>query len=272
MLILVLTLFAVVARADDAVPPQLQDVGVDEKPDAQFPLDLTFTNEMGRPVTLRDCMIPGKPAVLQLGYFGCPMLCDTVSQGLLRSMQELDLNIGSDFSVIYLSIDPRETRYDAYLKKEGYIKQYTRAGAGGGWHFLVGTQASVKAVASAIGFKFKWIESQGQFAHPAVLMILTPEGRVSRYLYGVEYPERTLRLSLVEASEGKIGTTVDRVMMFCYRYDAKTGSYTFAAWGLMRLGGLLTILVLGTWIVRYLIRERRALRAEASAAPPGTQA
>ncbi len=251
---LMLTPFAL---ADDSVPLELHDVGVDEHLGAGIPLDLTFTNEIGKPVKLRDCLMSGKPTVLQLGYFGCPMLCDTVSQGLLRSMQDLALTIGQDFSVIYVSFDPRETKADAYLKKKGYLQQYQRTGAGGGWHFLVGEKSSVDALTAAVGFKYKWIESSKQFSHPAVLMVLSPDGRVMRYLYGVEYPKDTLKLSLVEASEGKIGSTLDRVMMFCYRYSPTEGRYTLAAMGLMRLGGALTVLVLAAVLIRQFLKDRR---------------
>lgn len=250
---------AIMVRADDqSIPPDVVDVTIDERPDAHLPLDMKFMNEMGQEVKLRECIKPGKPAVLQLGYFGCPMLCDTVSKGLLTSMKQLDLNVGSDFSVIYVSFDPKETYIDANQKKLGYVKQYERPGAGDGWHFLVGSSASIQAITEAVGFKYKWIESSRQFAHPAVLMVITPDGRVSRYLYGVEFPKRTLELSLVEASEGKIGTTVDRVLMLCYRYDAKTGQYTFFATNLMRGTGVLTVLLLGSWIGWMLLKERRA--------------
>jgi protein SCO1/2 len=248
------------------VPAGMQDVGVDEKLDAQLPLDLVFTNEAGKQVTLRDCLIPGKPAILQLEYFGCPMLCDLVSQGMLKSMQELDLNIGDDFSVIHISFDPRETFSDGYKKKKTYINRYERSGAAGGWHFLVGKKDSIVAMTAAVGFKYKWIAQEEQFSHPAVLMVLSPQGRVSRYLYGVEFPKQTLRLSLVEASEGKVGNTIDKVMMLCFRYDAAQGKYTFTAVVLMRLAGVLTVVVLASAIVHQLVKERRA-RRDAPAGP-----
>ncbi len=242
-------------------PAALRDVGIDEKPGAQLPLDTVFTNEQGQKVTLRDCLANGKPALLQLGYFGCPMLCDLVSQGMLDSMQELDLKIGSDFNVINLSFDPRETKIDAYQKKKGYVQKYARDGAAEGWHFLVGEKESVKAVTDAVGFKYKWVEESQQFSHAAALMVITSDGRLSRYLYGVKFPERTLRLSLVEASQGKIGTTVDRILLLCFHYDSAEGKYTFAAMSLMRLGGVLTLVVMGSLLIRSFRKERRVQRA-----------
>jgi protein SCO1/2 len=257
-IILVLVLgAATIALGQDSVPAEIEGVDVVEKLDTQVPLDAPLMNEMGQQVTLRDCLAEGKPAVLQLGYFGCPMLCDQVSQGLLKSMKELDLNIGTDFNFIYISFDHRETRVEAYQKKLSYQKQYERDGAGEGWHFLVGSKVAVQTIADAVGFKYKWVESSQQFSHPAVLIVLTPEGRASRYLYGVQFPKRTLQLSLVEASEGKIGSTIDRVMMFCFKYDPSTGRYTVAATNLMRLGGVLTAIILGSWIARMLVKERR---------------
>lgn len=256
-IIFALLLLAVSARADDPVPAELQDVGVDERLGDSLPLDLTFINESGKTVKLRDCLMPGKPAVLQLGYFGCPMLCDTVSQGLVRSMRELDLNIGQDFTAIYVSFDPKETPSQGYLKKKSYVQQYQRGGAGAGWHFLVGDDASIEKLSAAVGYKFKWLQAAKQFSHPAVLMVLSPDGRVMRYLYGVEYPQATLRLSLVEASEGKVGSTLDRILMLCFQYSPTKGRYTLAAMGLMRLAGAATVIVLATVLIRQYLKERR---------------
>jgi protein SCO1 len=256
--LLLLLALGAVASAQQPVPATMEDIGVDERLNAELPLDTAFTDELGNRVTLRDCLMSGKPAVLQIGYFGCPMLCDLISQGMLRSMKDLDLQIGQDFSVIYISFDPRETQTDAYKKKKSYVEQYGRSGAAKGWHFLVGDKEPIKTITQAVGFKYKWVESSQQFSHPAVLTLLSPEGRVSRYLYGVEFPQRTVRLSLVEASQGKIGTTVDRVMMICFRYDASTGKYAFAALGMMRLGGGITVLVVAIVLMRLFLKERRA--------------
>lgn len=258
--IVALLLISASVRADDAVPPQLQGVGVDEKLGAQVPLDLKFTDEFGKAVSLKSLIPPNKPVVLQLSYFGCPMLCDTISHGLLNSMQNLDLNIGSDFSVINVSFNPRETSADGSKKKAGYVQQYSRTGAGDGWHFLVGDPYTIDELCKSVGFKYKWIEESQQFSHPAVLMILSPTGKVTRYLYGVEFPQQTLRLSLVEASEGKIGNTIDKVMMLCFRYSPSEGRYTLFAMGLMRLAGAITVVVLGGVLLRQYLKERRHRR------------
>jgi protein SCO1/2 len=258
-------LFAPLAAPAQFIPEGLKDVGVDEKPNAQLPMNAVFTDETGRQVKLSDLLIPGKPAILQLSYFGCPMLCDLVSKGMLASMEDLDLEMGKDFSVINLSFDKRETAADAAKKKNGYASQFSRPGAAEGWHFLVGSEQSVHLVTDAVGFRYKWLTDQQQFSHPAVLMVVTPEGRVSRYLYGVQFPNRTLRLSLVEAADGKIGTTVDKVLMICMNYDAKSGTYKLAM-GVMRLGGAFTALTLGGWIYWMIRRERRKSREMSAAA------
>lgn len=254
-----------IARADAPVPAAMMEAGVDEHANGQLPMDLTFTDEMGKTVTLKDCIIPGKPMILQLSYFGCPMLCDLVSKGMAKSMEELDLDIGKDFTVVNLSFDSRETRNDAFLKKKGYLNGYTRQGAAGGWKFLIGDEKNVKAVTDAVGFRYKWEERTKQFAHAAVLMVITPDGKISRYLYGVEFPKQTLRLSLVEASQNKIGSTVDQLIMLCFHYDGTQGKYAFAAMGLMRLGGLMTMLVLGTVLIRLFMKERRAQQRDTTA-------
>lgn len=245
---------------DSVLPEAARDMEIEEKLNAQLPLDTPFINEMGKQVTLRECLADGKPAILQLSYFGCPMLCDLVSQGMLKSLDQLSLHIGQDFNVINISFDQRETKNDAYLKKKTYINSYAREGAAAGWHFLVGKPESVDSVVQATGFKYKWLETSQQFSHPAMLMVLTPDGRISRYLYGVSYDPQTLRLSLVEASQGKIGSTVDRVLMLCFQYDPHTGKYSLAATRLMQLGGIVTLIVLGGTITMWLVKERRAKR------------
>lgn len=270
LLILALTLIAALAMTAASAPAQpvpegLQDVGVDEHPDAQLPLNAVFTDEMGQQVRLGDLIIPGKPAILQLSYFGCPMLCDLVSKGMLASVEDLDLEMGTDYSVINISFDLRETRNDAFLKKKGYMSQLNRPGAAAGWHFLVGDKQSIAKVTDAVGFRYKWMTDQQQFSHPAVLMIITPQGHISRYLYGVSFPNRTLRLSLVEAAQGKIGTTVDKILMVCMHYDPSSGTYKLAM-GTMRLGGGLTAVMLGSWIFWLVRRGHHKTREMKSAA------
>ncbi|HVT89227.1 MAG TPA: SCO family protein [Tepidisphaeraceae bacterium] len=256
-ILVAMLLAASIARADDALPSGMRDVGVEEHLGTQLPLDAPLLNERGQKTTLRECLLPGKPAILQLSYFACPMLCDTVSKGMLRSMEELDLNIGSDFSVIDVSFDPHDKPNDAYLKKSSFLKMFPRPGASDGWRFLTGPEESTQAIANASGFKFKWDTASQQFSHPAVLILLSSEGKVMRYLYGVEFPRQTLRLSLVEASEGKIGNTLDKVLMICFHYSPSEGKYTLAAMNLMRMASVATVVVLASVLTRQFLKERR---------------
>lgn len=246
--------------AQHDVPAPLREVGVEEKLGAELPLDAVFTDEIGKRIKLRDALRPGKPNVLQLSYFRCPMLCDTVSRGLLQAMKDLDLKMGEDFGVINVSFDPKDRPADAYLKKKSFVQQYDRPG-GTSWQFLVGDQASIHRLSETVGFKYKYDPATDQFAHAAVLMVISPDGKVMRYLYGVEYPGKTLRLSLVEASEGRIGTTLDRVLMLCFRYSPAEGRYTLFAVGLMRIAGALTVVTLGLVLGGLFLKERRARRA-----------
>jgi protein SCO1/2 len=270
-LILILVLLApatgaLAARAYDApgtpraneLPEAVRDIGIDEHLGARLPLDATFRDEQGKAVKLQDYFSGSRPVVIQLGYFGCPMLCGLVSKGMMESMRELDMDIGKELHVIYLSFDHRETSELAAAKKRNYLKVYGRQGAENGWHFLTGTESEILRVTQATGFKFKWDEAGKQYAHAAAIIISTPDGRVSRYLYGVKYEPRTLRLSLVEASEGKLGSTMDQVTLFCFHYDPASRSYVLSAMNLMRVAGGLTVLILALVIWRMQQRRRRA--------------
>jgi protein SCO1/2 len=255
----------------DYAPPELKEVTVDEKPNQQLPLDAAFVDEMNRPVTLGQYFNQGRPVILQLGYYGCPMLCDLVSKGMVDSLREVDLVPGKDYDVVYVSIDPTEKFDLAQKKKRAYVQAYGRGGADTGWHFLTGKEAAIQRVADAVGFRYRWVASAGQYSHPAAIMIATPEGKVSRYLYGVRFKEQTLRLSLVEASAGKIGTTTDRFLLTCFQYDGKQGRYAMAAMTLMRLAGALTAVALGTTLFILYRREarRRAAQAHSEDDAPG---
>lgn len=257
---LVLLMLAGFARGAEPLPAAMTAVGIDEKLGDSLPLDATFTDESGKQMNLRDALLPGKPMIVQLSYFRCPMLCDTVSQGLLKALQELDLELGRDFGVINVSFDPQDKPSDAYMKKRSYVQRYDRTGTAA-WRFLVGPKSSIKAICDAVGFRYQYDSATDQFSHAAALVILAPDGRVMRYLYGVEYPPTTLRLSLVEASEGKIGNTLDKVLMLCFRYDPIHGRYTLFAMGLMRVAGALTVLVLGLILTRLFLKERRQRQA-----------
>jgi protein SCO1/2 len=241
----------------EAAPDELKNIGLDEHLNGQLPLDLSFVDETNHPVKLRDYFTGKKPVVLQLGYYGCPMLCDLISRGATASLKEVPLTTGADFEVVFISIDPHEDWTLAQAKKRSYVTEYGRPGSAGGWHFLTGREEQIHQVAKAVGFNYKWVASAGQFSHPAGIILCTPEGKISRYLYGVKFDEKTLRLSLVEASEGKIGTIGDRFLLTCFQFDGHQGRYAFLAMSLMRWGGALTLIVLTTVMIRLFRRDAR---------------
>lgn len=243
----------------------LNDVTVVEHTGAQLPLDLTFNDESGQPVRLRQYFGGKKPVVLQLGYYGCPMLCGLISKGLVDAVKKVSLTAGKDYDLVFVSIDPKETPLLATQKKEAYLNEYGRDSAAG-WHFLTGTQENIAALAEADGFKYKWIPSAGQYAHPASLSLCMPDGRISRYMYGVKFDPFTLRESLVEASNGQAGNAVDQLYLTCFKYDGTQGKYAFAAINLMRAGGVLIMIVVGTILVKMFRRERRLLAEQQSRA------
>jgi protein SCO1/2 len=243
------------APVADSRPPALREVGIDQRLDAQVPLDLLFRDEEGRERPLGS-YFGEKPVVLALAYYECPMLCTLVLNGLVRALRAISLDLGDDFEVVTVSFDPRETPALAAAKKKNYLEQYGRDGTSA-WHFLTGEGPAIERLAQSVGFRFTWVPDENQFAHAAAIMVLTPQGRVARYFYGVEYPPRDLRLGLVEAAAGTIGTAVDQLLLYCYRYDPVTGKYGAVAMRLMRLGGVLTVLALGSFILISRRRERR---------------
>lgn len=252
----------------DPIPKAMAKVGVKEHRGDQLPLDLRFTNEKGQEVRLGDFLKEGKPVILDLGYYSCPMLCDLVMNGLCDTIKEMKWVPGEDYQIIFVSIDPSENHKLAAAKKKTYVDDLNETlGANtpgskvkpvdeASWHFLTGDQANIAALSQAIGFAYQWDAQQMQFAHPAVLTIVTPKGEISRYIYGVKFPAQTLKLSLVEASEGKIGSALDQLILTCFHYDPTIGSYTLSAYRLMRAGGYLTVLVLVGVIGFALLREK----------------
>ncbi|MEZ5319200.1 MAG: SCO family protein [Vicinamibacterales bacterium] len=251
------------AVASDAIPA-LREVGIDQKLDAQIPLDLTFTDEAGREVRLGD-YFGQRPVILAMVYYECPMLCTLVLNGLVGSVEPLDFTPGQDYEVVVLSFDPGETPALAAQKKELYLKRYGRPQTSAGWHFLTGREERIRQLADAIGFRYTYDASIDQYAHPAAITILTPQGHVSRYLFGIEFAPRDVRLGLVEATAGQIGTVIDQALLFCYHYDPATGKYGLVVMNLIRLGGLLTLVALGGGIFLSVRRERRQ-----QSAVPGT--
>jgi protein SCO1/2 len=239
-------------------PELLKQVGVDQKLNDEIPLNLAFRDEHGRPVELAQ-FFGSKPVILTLVYYNCPMLCTQVLNGLDRSLEVLPLEIGKDFNVVTVSIDPTDRPVVAEAKQAMYAGMYRRPGAQYGWHFLTGDEPQIKQLADSVGFRYAYDPDSQQYAHASAIMLLTPAGKISRYFYGVSYPERDLRLGLVEASQGKIGSPVDAVLLFCYHYDPHTGKYGLLISRVLQLGGILTVLVGGIFLIFLFRGERYAL-------------
>lgn len=253
------------------VPDEIKNVGVTEHLGVSLPLDARFINDRGEELPLRSYFGHGRPVVLQLGYFQCPMLCGLVSKGLLDAVKEVNLKAGTDFDMLFISIDPSETPSLAALKRQSTLEYYAKPDEASGFHFLVGRPEDISVVASTVGFRYEEMPDTQQFAHAAVLMIITPDGKVSRYLYGTNYQPETVRLSLVEASANKIGTAMDQFILICLHYDAATGKYAWAAIGLLRIAGLATLLGLGGtmfWLLRREFHTVPVPRQEGGPAPP----
>jgi protein SCO1/2 len=239
--------------------PILRQVGIDQKLDAQIPLDLVFRDEQGRAVALRE-YFGEKPVILSLVYYECPMLCTLILNGLLRSLRALPLTVGKEFTVLTVSFDPRAGPELAAAKKQAYVRSYGRPGAEGGWHFLTGEETAIRQLTDAVGFRYAFDPETGQFAHASAIMVLTPHGRIARYFYGVEYAPRDLRFGLIEAAQGKIGSPVDQILLYCYHYDPKTGKYSVLVLNVLRLAGAATVLILGGFMLVMFRRDRRKKR------------
>ena len=255
-LVLLLALAPALATAQmGAVPPPppatpgvLPQIGFDQRLGENVPLDLAFTDEAGRAVKLGD-YLGKKPVVLSLVYYDCPMLCTLSLNGLSAALEVLSFVPGQEFEVVTVSFDPKETPALAAAKKKAYLSRYKRPGAESGWHFLTGSAESIAALTRAVGFRYVWDEETKQFAHPAGVVVLSPEGRVSHYLFGVEYAPKDLRLALVAAAGGRIGGAADQLLLYCYRYDPKAGRFSASILNLVRLLGVLTVLGLAAFIL-----------------------
>jgi protein SCO1/2 len=247
-------------RAAAQLPPSLQGVGFDQRLDAQVPLDLEFRDETGQAVKLGD-YFGDKPVILVLAYYRCPMLCTQVLNGLVRAMLDMPLDAGKDFNVVTVSFDPRETPELAAAKKKTYLERYGRPGAESGWHFLTGEQAAIDRLTTAVGFRYRYDAKNDQFAHASGIMVLTPGGRLSRYFYDISFSPRDVRLGLVEASQGKIGSAVDKVLLFCFHYDPNEGKYGAVVMNFIRAGGVVTILSIGSLFAVLWRQDRRKSRA-----------
>jgi protein SCO1 len=251
IILALLVCIAVAARAQTANPPILNDVGIDQKLDAQVPSDLTFHDENGATVHLGE-YYGKRPIVLTLVYFKCPMLCTMVLNDLNRVLGAMNMNVGEQFDILTVSFDPTETPELAAQKKHQYVRAYNRPHAQEGWHFLTGDAESIKKLTETVGFRYAWDEKWKQYAHASGIIVLTPSGKVSRYFYGVEYSARDLRLSLTEASEGKISAPAEQILLYCFHYDPATGKYSLIITRFVQLGALITMAGLGTfWFLMH---------------------
>lgn len=241
----------------DQMPAALSQVGFAQRLNESLPLDLPFTDEEGRPVALGD-YFSRKPVLLAFVYYDCPMLCSQVMNGVTSALIALDETAGRDFEVVAISFDPRDTPIAAAAKKKSYVDRYGRPGSAGGFHFLTGSEASIKALTEAAGFSYAWDEKTQQFAHASGFVVATPQGTLSRYFFGIEYAPRDLKFALIESSAGRVGNLIDQVLLYCYHYDPATGSYSFVTMKAVRLGGAFTLLALAGFVVVALRREYRA--------------
>jgi protein SCO1/2 len=228
-------------------PPRLENVGIEQHLDAQVPPDLTFRDDTGKTVKLGD-YFGRKPLILNLVYYNCTMLCGEALAGLASAMRLVKFDVGNEFDVVTVSFDPRETPEMAAAKKKDYVGRYGRANAAAGWHFLTGQPESINPLTKVVGFQYQYDPKSNQFAHATAIMVLTPQGRISRYFYGVDFPPKDLRMGLVEASQGKIGNAVDAVLLYCYHYNPETGKYGAMVANILRLAAAATILIMGVFL------------------------
>jgi protein SCO1 len=240
--------------------PIFDQVGIDQRLNQQIPLDLTFLDENGQPVQLKK-YFGSKPVILALVYFQCPMLCSQVLNGIAGALNGIvRFDIGRDFNVVTVSFDPRDTPEAAADNKKRYLARYRRPGASEGWHFLTGKKDQIKQLASAVGFRYAWDPTIKQFAHTSGIMLVTPDGRMAQYYYGIEYPPRDIQRGLIEASQGKIGNVVDKIELYCYHYDPAKGRYGAVIFNILRISALATMLVLGGFMVLMFRRDASAAR------------
>lgn len=253
------------AQVTGETPKELQNVGLDEKLGGWVPTDLIFLDESGTSVRLGSFFDGERPVLLNFVYHDCPMLCDLVVDGLIQALSRMSWVPGREFELLTVSFNPAEGPQQAAEAKRHALHRLGNADAARGWHFLTGDQGAIDALSDAVGFRYHWVDEQQDFAHPSVLTFLSGEGIVSRYLYGVRYEPRDVRTALVEASDGKVGSTMDQVMLYCFQYDPDANSYVLHALNVMKLGGLLTVIVLGSVLAAYWRRESRRSRSTAPA-------
>lgn len=247
------------SQTANGLPKVLKTVGIEQKLDSALPLDTEFKNEKGEIVKLGDYFGKGRPVLVALVYYECPMLCNEVLNGLTGSLKGINFNAGREFDVLAISFDARE--YDkpglAQNKKESYLGRYGRDGAENGWHFLTGTQSSIDAVTNAVGFTYEYDEATKQFAHAGGFVVTTPEGRISRYFYGIDYAPKDVKLSIMESAKSKIGSPADQLLLYCFHYDPSTGKYGFAILRVIRVAGAATLLGMGAMLFVFWRRNKR---------------
>jgi protein SCO1/2 len=255
------------------VPPALREIGFDQNIDQRVPLDVTFRDERGATVRLGD-YFGKRPVVLVFAYYDCPMLCTQVINGLSSALGVLSLTPGQDFEIVTVSFNPADTPASASAKKAMYLERYKREGADTSWHFLTGDPPSIERLTKAAGFRYVWDATTKQFAHPSGIIVLTADGRLARYLFGIEYGPRDLRYAIVEASDGRVGNAADALLLYCYHYDPMSGRYGFVVMRALRLAGIVTVLALGGFVFLMLRREKRGaarLAAESRLAAPDSR-
>lgn len=255
------------------LPPALREVKIEQRLNEQVPLDLQFRDETGRTVRLSEYINGSKPVILSLVFYKCPMLCNQILTGLLGALRSQSFDVGKEFEVLTVSFDPRETPEIAAEKKQSFIARYNRPGAAAGWHFLTGDQENIRRLTDAVGFRYNYDAKTDQFAHASGIMLMTPGGKLSRYFYGIEYNPRDLRLGLVEASDNRIGSSVDQLLLYCYHYDPATGRYGPIVMNIIRLGGVATVVGIGGLILllrRRNVKASRRRAAHASLSQGGT--
>jgi len=245
------------------LPKEFENVGVDEHLGGQLDLSLPFVSDEGEQVTLGKYFNGSKPVLMAMVYYTCPSLCNHHLNALNDTMKKLKWTAGQEFEVVAVSMNHREGPDVAAAKKVNYVKNYGRPESINGWHFLTGTEENINKLADQLGFKFKWIEDQQQYAHAAVAYVVTPGGKLSRYLYGLAVDDETLRLSLIEASNGKIGTVVDHLILYCLQFDPGKNKFTLYAWNVMRLGGGLVLVVMALILVPIWMREKKKSQSKA---------
>jgi protein SCO1/2 len=257
--------FPAAARAEDDPegPAPLQGVEIEERLNAQVPIGATFLDQDGKTVRVSDFLGQGKPVVLALVYYECPMLCGLILGGMARGMKETGLELGKDYTALSISFDPREKAAQGFVRQKHYLQSFDKADRKEVWPFLVGQEKEIRSVTDAVGFHYKFDEETKQYAHGAAILVLTPDGRVSRYLYGIEFPPKDFRLSLVEAAGGRVGTSFDKLILTCFRYDPASRKYQPFAFGFLRLGGILAVVGLGGLIAGLVWHERRKPRPTA---------